>query len=152
MSLFQIYFLHHWLQESVAQIQFCHRLTLCIFRNWKAVVGGKSRHSFKQSTALVYSSCLGMKDVFYVGNVHSVDIFITVNSECRRILLQVYCFPMRTKGYISVCVCLCICKINWDLLKPVESLWHYTSVDRLLQIDACDQRAILQLGFSFPKR
>lgn len=62
------------------------------------------------------------EDMFYVGNILSYDIFITVSSDCRIILLQVYCFPVRIKGYVRVCVCLCMYKINGDLLKPVESL------------------------------
>lgn len=71
---------------------------------------------------MVYSSCLGMKDMFYVGNTLSIDVFIRTNSECRRLLLQVYFFPVKTKGYIWVCVCLCMYSINRGLLKLMKSL------------------------------
>lgn len=60
----------------------------------------------------MYSGCLGMKNMFYVGNTLNVDVFIRTNSECRRLLLQVYCFSVRTKGYIWVCVFQCMYSIN----------------------------------------
>lgn len=71
---------------------------------------------------MLRSGCLGMKDMFYVGNTLSIDVFIRTNSEHRRQLLQVYCFPVKTKGYTWVCVCLCVHSINRGLLKLMKSL------------------------------
>lgn len=61
-------------------------------------------------------------------------------------------FPIEDQGMFYGFLCIYACVV----LRLTEAyeifLWHCTSVDHLLQIDAYDQRAILHLGFCFPKR